>query len=286
MAMEHQSDDPGVTAGVLDAARLRARLPGLRAEYAAARPWPHVVVRDVFPAALLDEVVSEVDTFDRTAMVSAQTRNMVKRETPEAERVGPATRAVLETMSSAPFVSFVGAILGIPDLEPDPERFWAGVHETPTGGFTMVHTDFDTHPTTGLYHRSNVLLYLNRDWQEAWGGSLELWPPDMSAVGRRIVPSFNTLVIFETHATTFHGLPDPVDAPGGRSRLSLAAYQFSPTPASVTASARWSKYVRRPGDRWTVGLPSHWDLRNHLPAPVRRAGRLLRDRLGRASTAR
>lgn len=271
---------------VLDPGRLAALVPELRARYRAATPWPHVVVEDLFPADLLDEVVAEMATFDRTEMAGAQTRNMVKRETAEVERVGPATRLVVSAMADPTFVRFIGAIVGIDDLEPDPERFWAGVHETPTGGFTMVHTDFDRHPSSGLYHRSNALLYLNRDWEASWGGSLELWPADMSAVGQRIVPRFNTLVLFETNATTMHGLPDPVAAPDGRSRLSLAAYQFSATPGPIEPTQRWSKYVRRPGDHWTVALPNRWDVRNHVPAPVRRTVRRLRDAVGRRSSRR
>lgn len=269
----------GEGATVLDRARMESLVPELRAEYRAATPWPHVVIHDLFPDAVLDAVVNEVDRFDRADMVVAKTRNMVKRETTDVERVGPATRSVIEAMASRAFVAFVGALVGIGDLEPDPERYWAGVHETPTGGFTMVHSDFEQHPTTGCCHRSNTLLYLNRDWQGDWGGSLELWPSDMSSVGKTISPTFNAMVIFETSATTLHGLPDPVAAPGGRSRLSLAAYQFSPTPALVAPSTRWSKYVRRPGDRWKVAVPSRWDVRNRLPAPVRGAGRTLRRRL-------
>ncbi len=245
----------------------------------AATPWPHAVVHGLFPDEVLDEVVREVAALDRSAMAEAHTRNMVKRETAEAERVGPATRAVLDALSDPAFLAFVGRIVGIDDLVADPDRFWAGVHETPTDGFTMVHSDFERHPTSGLYHRSNVLLYLNRDWEEAWGGSLELWPPDMGELGRRIVPRFNTLVIFETNATTFHGLPHPVAAPDGRSRLSLAAYQYSEAAAEVASSTRWSKYVRRPGDRWSVAVPSRWDVRNHVPAPIRAALRTLRSRL-------
>jgi len=32
----------------------------------------------------------------------------------------------------------------------------------------------------------------------------------MSAIGRRIFPRYNTMVLWETHGGTLHGLPDPV----------------------------------------------------------------------------
>ena len=42
-------------------------------------------------------------------------------------------------------------------------------------GFLNIHADFNKHPTLDLDRRLNVLIYLNKNWKESYGGNLELW---------------------------------------------------------------------------------------------------------------
>jgi hypothetical protein len=239
----------------------------LRDDYWSAPPWPHVVVHGLFPEQLLDAAVAELRSVDRGLMEHAVTRRHVKQELHDVGLAGPATRAVLGLLESDAFVAFVRDLTGIPDLVTDPEHVGAGVHETKPGGFTMVHLDFPAHPFTRLHHRVNVLLYLNRDWHDEWGGHLELWPSDMKALGRRIPPAFNTLVVFATDAETRHGLPDAVACPEDMSRLSIASYLYStqPPPRGFT---RLATYRARPGDPSWVSVPMWRDVM-HTVVPTR-----------------
>jgi len=84
--------------------------------------------------------------------------------------------------------------------------------------------------------RLNVLIYLNRDWREEYGGALEIWDTDKSACVRRIVPIFNRCVVFDTTKTSFHGNPEPVAHPDGRPRRSIALYYYT---------ARWDAAVEK-----------------------------------------
>ena len=59
--------------------------------------------------------------------------------------------------------------VGITGLFLDDERFGAGLHCIPRGGFLKMHVDFNKHPK-GWHRRANVLIYLNENWQEDWGG--------------------------------------------------------------------------------------------------------------------
>lgn len=240
----------------------------LRTEYLAARPWPHVVMHDQFAEDLLRKVTAEVRDIDRSKMRGSRSRRHVKRETNDPDLLGPATLRLQDFLDSTQFIDFLVGVTGVTGLQADETHYAAGVHETPTGGKTMVHTDFAMQPETRLHHRVNVLLYLNPGWQDDWGGQLELWPTDMSACGRRIQPTMNTMVIWETHAGTAHGLPEPVSGPPGNSRFAIAAY-FYTTEGRDSSSGRGSlaTYAARPGDsRWT-GVPLPRDLaRALLPA--------------------
>lgn len=73
----------------------------------------------------------------------------------------------------------------------------------------------------------NLLLYLNRDWQDEWGGFLELWDADAKHCVQKIKPIFNRCVVFQTSAqASYHGHPTPLACPEDVSRKSLALYYF------------------------------------------------------------
>jgi hypothetical protein len=70
-------------------------------------------------------------------------------------------------------------------------------------------------------------LYLNKNWEEEWGGDLQLWNKDMSMCVKKILPIFNRMSIFSTTGNSWHGHPDPLTCPDNRSRKSLALYYYS-----------------------------------------------------------
>ena len=75
--------------------------------------------------------------------------------------------------------------------------------------------------------RINVLIYLNKNWNDNYGGHLELWNQNMSKCEKKISPSFNTMVIFSTTDFSNHGHPEHLNCPKEISRKSLALYYFS-----------------------------------------------------------
>ena len=75
--------------------------------------------------------------------------------------------------------------------------------------------------------RLNVLVYLNPEWQEEWGGHFELWDKDMKHCVSKVPPMFNTMALFTTTDFSYHGLPNPIMCPEDRSRRSLALYYYT-----------------------------------------------------------
>ena len=75
--------------------------------------------------------------------------------------------------------------------------------------------------------RINVLIYLNKNWKDSYGGHLEFWNKNMSKCEKKIPPLFNTMAIFSTTDFSNHGHPDPLDCPIEMSRKSIALYYFS-----------------------------------------------------------
>lgn len=144
-------------------------------------------------------------------------------------RLPETAQAIAEKLYGPESILMLSALMGR-NLLPDPwftngplmPRVGGGLHEIGPGGKLGIHTDFDAHPT-GLTRCANLLIYLNEDWREEWGGQLELHAKGEVA---KIVPRAGTAVLFETDGKSWHGHPEPLKCPENRSRRSLALYYY------------------------------------------------------------
>ena len=73
----------------------------------------------------------------------------------------------------------------------DPYLQGGGLHELKNGGYLNVHSDFNKQSKTKLDRRLNVLIYLNKNWNNDSGGQLELWEKEMKKCCQSIIPKFN-----------------------------------------------------------------------------------------------
>jgi hypothetical protein len=80
-----------------------------------------------------------------------------------------------------------------------------------------------------LERRINVLIYLNRNWKDAYGSQLELWDVPMTKCVKSYLPLFNRCVIFNTTSLSNHGNPQPVQHPEAVPRRSIALYYYTAT---------------------------------------------------------
>jgi hypothetical protein len=181
------------------------------------------------PPTLIDLCLAE---FDTGAMASEESydgdQERLKRSIiPEA--MSPAARTLFYAFNSLPFIRVIENITGIKGLTPDPYFFGGGFHEIGQGGHLSIHADFNHHRPLNLERRVNVLIYLNKDWKDDYGGQLELWDTAMTGCRVSVVPEANRCVIFNTRSDTYHGNPNPIAHPGGITRKSIALYYYTAT---------------------------------------------------------
>jgi hypothetical protein len=237
-----------------------------REQYLGATPWPHLVIDDVVAPERLATVTEEVAGLSRAAMLVRRSRRMVKVSTTERSELGPATRALLDYLSGPVVTGLMEAVTDISGLEADPQFCRAGVFVTPPGGWQRVHEDFPIHPQTGLWNRVIMLLYCS-DWEPGNGGELELWPPDMRAVGKRIEPRPGRLVMFEPTSAHPHGI-DALAA-DARERVVLASRLYTQGAPSDPPSRPLLRWSRRPNERRRDVWPSASEAARELRAQVR-----------------
>jgi hypothetical protein len=98
---------------------------------------------------------------------------------------------------------------GIGPLIYDPYYYGGGTHENLHGQELDPHVDFTLHPKLKLHRRLNLILYLNKQWEEEWGGNIQFHRnprlPENQDEIITVRPLFNRAVLFATDNTSWHG---------------------------------------------------------------------------------
>lgn len=228
---------------------VRTKLTGYAEAFAQATPFRHVVIDDFLLPAVAEDLLQAFPGFaDQFALneMGQVGGKAVRERVRDLRAPYPALDAWLQT---ADFLQTATAITGIADLCYDPDYVGGGTHENIDGQSLDMHIDFNFHPGTRQHRRLNLIIYLNHEWDEAWGGSIELAedPWDVDNRNRRLVrPLFNRAVIFETTECSWHGF-SRIKLPADRkhlSRRSFAIYLYTrERPPEQTAPSHATVYV-------------------------------------------
>ncbi|MFW2850448.1 2OG-Fe(II) oxygenase [Sphingomonas sp. TX0543] len=219
-----------------------------RAEsYRGAAPFPHIAIDDFLDRAMLRDIARHYPSIeDRQFFDREQER--FKYQFQPAAIDDPLALNLLAELNSEAFIAFLERMTGIAGLIPDPYYSGGGLHLTRRGGHLGVHADFNIHETLKLERRLNLLVYLNEDWDESWGGALELWDTKMKACEVKVAPHLGRAVVFSTTLDSYHGHPDPLACPEDRDRRSIATYYYTAVEADAGDIVRRSTNFRaRPG---------------------------------------
>jgi 2OG-Fe(II) oxygenase superfamily len=211
--------------GVLnDASRLNASIKSFWSNYRSAKPFPHLVLDNLFSDGLLECVVDEMLPLGEAKWVRHDDDHIRQFNLRSVLDLGRAGSQLVAFLHSAGFLYFLSKVTGIWELLPDPYLQGAGYHRIPRGGKFDVHVDRNIAYSTGLVRRLSLLIYLNKDWKHEYGGQLELWSKDGNRQEVVIEPTFNRTAIFEINDENYHGVPSVVRCPRGRSRNCFVAY--------------------------------------------------------------
>lgn len=200
----------------------------LHTSYTTGEPFPHVVIDGLFDDADLDRLLAEFPRPEEMRWMAFDSPTEKKLGFfHEYSTITPFVRSFLDAMNGFEMLLFLESLTGIEGLIPDPYFGGGGLHQIEPGGFLKIHVDFNVHPKLHLDRRVNVLVYLNREWRDDWGGHLELWNRDMTECRSRIAPLFNRTVVFSTSDSSFHGHPSPLRTPDGVTRKSVSLYYYT-----------------------------------------------------------
>ena len=220
-------------------------------EYVNAQPFPSIVLDDFFNESFLSQIADEFpDLSKQQDIITYNNQNEKKLEAKGEKYFSEKTRALAHFLNSQPILEFLQELTGIKEkLLPDPYFVGGGYHEIKPGGLLKVHADFNKHEDFKLDRRINLLVYLNKDWDESYGGHFELWDKKMTSAKAKVLPIFNRVAIFSTTDFSYHGHPNPLTCPPDRSRKSLALYYYSNgrPKSEVSPKSHGTLFVNRTG---------------------------------------
>jgi hypothetical protein len=200
-------------------------------QYRSNRPFPHIGIDNFFDKDVIKSLVMNYPVeFDATwerRLLDAGSYEEQKLSLGRLEDFHPYIQHFINALNSRLFVEFLERLTGITGLIPDPHLSGGGLHMIPRGGRLAIHADFNIHRELRLDRRLNLLLYLNHDWKEEWGGAIELWDRDVKTREKAYLPIANRVVVFTTTDTAYHGHPDPLTCPKGTYRRSIALYYYT-----------------------------------------------------------
>jgi hypothetical protein len=230
--------------------RVLAGAAELHAAYRDAKPFPYVVIDGFLAQPFAQRLLDQFPSFDRGNNMGDDGKVGNKATFENIRSLGQDYAALDDLIQTRAFLGLIETITGVPDLLYDPFYLGGGTHENRHDQSLQAHIDFNYHPSEGWHRRLNLIVYLNHDWDERWGGNLELYAdPYKDKRPQAVVsPLFNRCVIFGTSEKSWHAF-DQIKLPQEKrdvSRKSIALYFYSKDrPQEEIAGKHTTHYVNK-----------------------------------------
>lgn len=241
----------------LDYDRYEAEMDSLAARYRSNTPFPHLALDGFLKDEAATAAAREFPHRANEHWIHYRHVNENKASSHHWADFPPTIRAIIEELNSPRFLELLRRLTGIEGLRADPDIEGGGMHQSWTGGFLNVHTDFTMHrDRPGWRRRCNLILYLNEGWDPAWGGALQLWDSRMKENVKTVDCLLNRAVLFNT-PRALHGFPDPLTCPADQSRKSLQWYYYTVDQAATkeedpTATVYFARPTDSAGKKFAV----------------------------------
>lgn len=155
----------------------------------------------------------------------------------------PILEEIIYAFQDRRIVELISAICELDGIFPDENLYAGGISMMGNGQFLNPHLD-NSHDKDREYWRVlNLLYYITPDWEESYGGNLELWPEGLKQSQITIHSKFNRLVVMVTHDKSLHSV-SPVVFDGFR--CCISNYYFSKNPVFETDKFHVTSFRGRP----------------------------------------
>ncbi len=144
-------------------------------------------------------------------------------------------------------VQQIAEICELTALEADEHLYAGGLSLMGQGHFLNPHLDNSHDKDRERWRILNLLYYVSPDWEDSFGGQLELWPKGLDHAPISIACRFNRLVVMATHQQSWHSVRKIESSE--QLRCCVSNYYFSKTPIDQDARFHVTSFRGRPTEK-------------------------------------
>ena len=140
-------------------------------------------------------------------------------------------------LNSKKFINLLKKIFSIKELYPDGNKLYSGLSVSLKNSILKEHIDFNYNNKIKKYRVINLLIYLNKNYQDKDGG--KFYYRNLNSKKRKYIkPEFNNLIIFMTNKYIPHGFTKV-----SKKRISLNLYYYSKVNLTLAKSKHKTKWI-------------------------------------------
>lgn len=141
--------------------------------FRAAKPYPYIMLDNFLTE---DFAASLHDNFPTPESLDIHYKGLNEKKSEGADftKFHPSFMEMKQLQNSPEFTHWMEQVTGIDGLFITDDNMGMGIHQGSKGSFLDIHVDFNIHPTKNVHRRLNMLVYLNKDWQDEYKGHFEL----------------------------------------------------------------------------------------------------------------
>lgn len=202
----------------------------------------------------LDDLLPEVLAIELHKAFPKKDQMVLKKSIREDKYVAvqmnlynPILEEIIYAFQDKKIVDLIGEICQIESPIPDEFLYAGGLSMMGNKQFLNPHLDNSHDKERERWRVLNLLYYATPNWEEQYGGNLELWPSGLSKNQTIIHSKFNRLVVMVTHNKSLHSV-SPVVFDGFR--CCISNYYFSNSPVLDSDRFHVTSFRGRPENKF------------------------------------
>ncbi|MBC8111309.1 MAG: 2OG-Fe(II) oxygenase [Verrucomicrobia bacterium] len=218
----------------------------LTADFQNGFPYKHIVLDNFLKTEIAADLYENFPAVEKLHK-HYDGLNEKKSEGSNFEDFSPVFSQVRNFVMGEDFAKWMAVVTGIEGVFVTDDKLGTGLHQGGNGSFLDIHVDFSIHHVKNVHRRLNMLIYLNKNWQESYGGGMEMWNADMTKLEKKVLPLLNRCLIFETNQISYHGY-STITIPENETRKSFYTYFYTPITEEIKVKYHDTIFKPKPED--------------------------------------